>query len=98
MDLALANLVTILFFISGYKIIQSVFLSQKHSLPLIVFYSLVVFSALAISSVVFALLLGYLLPDTYPKTFAYKALLICPIISIYFSYKMVIKKPQSLYQ
>jgi hypothetical protein len=93
MDLALANLITILFFIGGYKITHSFVLSQKHSLLLIVCYSLLIFCGLTLSSVLFALLLGYLLPEAYPKAFSYKALLICPLISFYFLYAMLMKKP-----
>jgi len=58
----------------------------------IALYSLLIFCCLGITSILFAIAIGLWLPDTYPVTFSYKALFICPIITIYFLFKMMQNK------
>lgn len=88
MDLLLANLLTIVFFVVGHRVIGKA-ISYKAYTPIeIVSYSSFIFCSLAMAATLFAFLIGLTLPEIYPITFSYKALFICPFISIYFSYKM----------
>lgn len=92
MELFFANLVTIVFFITGYKLIEKAIFPMPSTLLKIALYSLLIFSCLGITSFLFAIAIGLCLPNTYPVTFSYKALFICPFITIYFSYKMIQNK------
>ena len=92
MDLFFANLITIVFFITGYKLIEKAIFPMPSTLLKIALYSLSIFCCLGITSILFAIAIGLWLPDTYPVTFSYKALFICPIITIYFLFKMMQNK------
>tara|TARA_Y100001973_G_scaffold53379_1_gene78954 strand:- start:2494 stop:2793 length:300 start_codon:yes stop_codon:yes gene_type:complete len=92
MDLFFANLVTIVFFITGYKLIEKAIFPMPSTLLKIALYSLLIFCCLGITSILFAIAIGLWLPGTYSVTFSYKSLFICPIITLYFSFNMMQNK------
>ncbi|GEA12500.1 hypothetical protein KUL49_28750 [Alteromonas sp. KUL49] len=92
MDLVLANIITIVFFISGYTIIQKAISNKPFSSLTILGYFCLIFCGLSISAMFFAFLVGLALPEIYPITLSYKAIFVCPFISLYFLYKMLQSK------
>ena len=83
MDLFLANVITVLFFVSAYLLVKKYRLIRQRNSYLSAFS---VAAGLAVGllllSFCFALFLGFSLPDIYVKTFAYKAVFVWLILAI----------------
>ncbi|ASM50564.1 hypothetical protein PESP_a2620 [Pseudoalteromonas espejiana DSM 9414] len=92
MDLLFANIITAVFFIVGHNVIRKVIFNKLFTVLEIVGYSFLIFCGLVISATLFAATLSFIFPEIYPFTFTYKALFICPLISIYFLYRMLQNK------
>ncbi|QDP02572.1 hypothetical protein [Thalassotalea sp. PS06] len=89
MDLILANLIVIFFYVVFITIVEksNVISAKENTLKAIGIVGMVLLTLL-VSSVLFALLIGWLLPEFYPKVFFYKALFVCMFLFIYWPCKM----------
>lgn len=83
MDLFLANIVTVLFFVSAYLLIKKYRLIRRQKSY---FVALSVVASLALSllfaAICFAFVLGEMLPAIYVHTFAYKAVFVLLALTI----------------
>ncbi|WP_394175462.1 hypothetical protein [Thalassotalea litorea] len=89
MDLFLANMIVIVFVAVFISIVEKCeIISAKNSWIQAIVVVLIVLITWLASSFLFALLIGWLLPDFYPKVFFYKAIFVTLFLFMYWPYKM----------
>ena len=90
MDLFLANVITVFFFVSAYLLVKKYRLIRQRNSYLSAFSVAAGLGVgLLLVSFCFALLLGVALPDIYVETFAYKAVFVWLILAIYWLWQTV---------
>jgi multisubunit Na+/H+ antiporter MnhE subunit len=98
MDLFLANVITVFFFVSAYLLVKKYRLIRQRTSYLSAFSVAAGLAvALLLVSFCFALILGAALPDIYVKTFAYKAVFVWLILAINWFWQMVKQQSGSNY-
>ena len=98
MDLFLANVITVFFFVSAYLLVKKYRLIRLRNSYLSAFSVAAGLAvALLLVSFCFALILGAVLPDIYVETFAYKAVFVWLILAINWFWQMVKRQSGSNY-
>ena len=90
MDLFLANVITIIFFVSAYLLVKRnhlITLRSSYFTAVSIVTGLIL--GLLLLSVCFALVIGITLPEIYVQTFAYKAVFAWLILVINWLWQMV---------